>query len=394
MGQLPQVTFSLSDGNLGRTAITKDEISGFVFYNDNVADLTGITAAANVVKFTNLGSLETAGFTETSTNFKTEWYMLSEYFRMGGGDVWVGVFPVPAGSYDYTELTTMNNTSAGEIRQYGINSNLVRFNTTDISTVNTLIDGFWDEKKPSIAIMGFDYSGETTLAGFDDLRALASNAPYVSVVLGSDTENMPDTLSATTSLPNIGAVLGAISSAKVQTNILYVNQFNYTDGTQMVTPGIRFSGTTINSIKLYDDSDLDLLNDKGYIFWRYFANLSGTYLSNDHNCTVLTSDFSSIHNNRVMGKVIRDVDTNVTPLVGGEVILKEGLLTASSLNVFKNAASSPLSVMESNGEISSFSVFIDKTQNVSSTNTITIQISIVPVFSADTITIELGFSTT
>jgi hypothetical protein len=392
MGQLPQVIFSISDGNLGRTALNNDEISGLVFYNANVADLTGITAAANVVKFTNLGSIETAGITETSTNFKNEWYVINEYFRMGGGDVWIGIFPTNTGN-TFTELTTMKNVSAGEIRQYGVFANALAFNSTHVNTINTLIATMYTEKKPAVAIAAFHYTGVTSLSNFTDLRNLAADAPYVSVVIGTDTANLPST-SATTSLPNLGAVVGALSSAKVSTNILYVSQFNYTDGVNMVTPGIRYNGTTITPITSIAESDLDSLNDKGYIFWHYQANINGTYLSNDNNSTDITSDFSSIHNNRVIGKVIREVDANVTPLIGSPVNLSGGLLTPQSVNIFQTAASSPLNIMESNGEISSYSIYIDKTQKVSTNNTISIQISIVPIFSADNITITIGFSTT
>lgn len=391
MGQLPQVIFNISDGNLGRTALNNDEISGLIFYNANVADLTGITAAAPVAKFTNLGSIETAGITETSTNFKNEWYVINEYFRMGGGDVWIGIFPANTAN-TFAELTTMKNTSAGEIRQYGVFANGVNFSTTHINTINTLMATMYTEKKPAVAIAAFDYSGVTTLAGFDDLRNLAADAPYVSVVIGSDTQNLPNTLSATTSLPNLGAVVGALSSAKVSTNILHVAQFNYTDGVDMVIPGIRYNGTTITPITSIAEADLDTLNDKGYLFWRFFPNVSGTYLSNDNNSTDITSDFANIHNCRTIGKVIRNVDANVTTLVGSQVSLSGGLLTPQSINRFKTAASSPLNVMEADGEISSYTIYIDKNQNVSSTNTVNIQISIVPIFSADNIVISLGFA--
>ena len=392
MGKMPQVIFSISDGNLGRTALNNDEISGLVFYNANVNDLTGITSTDNVVKFTNIGSIETAGITETSTNFKNEWYVINEYFRMGGGDVWIGIFPANTAN-TFTELTTMKNVSAGEIRQYGVFANTVNFNSTHLNTINTLMATMLTEKKPAVAITAFNYSGVTSLSNFTDLRNLAADAPYVSVVLGTDTANLPST-SATTSLPNLGAVVGALSSAKVSTNILYVSQFNYTDGVYMVTPGIRYNGTTITPITSIAEADLDSLNDKGYIFWRFFPNVNGTYLSNDNNSTDITSDYASIHNNRVIGKVIREVDANVTPLIGGQVALSNGLLTPQSVNRFQTAASSPLNVMESNGEISSYSIYIDKTQDVAATNTVAIQVTIVPIFSSDNITITIGFSAT
>lgn len=388
---LPKVIINVSDGGLGRLALPQDSISGFVIYNDNIANLTTFTTISRIHKFTSLASIEATGITSASTNFKDEWYQLKEYFRLGGGDIWVGVFDEPVSAYDFTELTDMQQLAIGEIRLFGIVNKEI-FNTTDIALLNSVLEDMWAENRPAIGIFGQD-TKTLTLATLPDLRNLPSDCPRVSVVIGQDMQNYPASVTGY-SIPNVGAVLGALSSTKVSTNILEVAKFNYTDGVQMVTPGFFVDGALlpVNDISL-SESDLDLLNDKGYIFFR-FLDINGTYLSNDNNSTDITSDFASIHNNRVIGKAIREVNISILPLLGSPIRTKGGIMTPGSVNVFTNAASAPLRTMRDADEISEFSVFIDPTQNVAATNTIILQITIVPIFTADKIVINLGFATT
>lgn len=393
---IPQVKFNILNGGLGRLALPKDSNSGLIVYNDNISDLTTFSSSSRVHKFSSLKQVEATGITSDSTNFKAEHYILDEYFRQGGGAIWISINAVPV-SYDWAEFTELKNISAGEIRQYGMYCTKA-LNTSDVAAINTIIKGFDTFKKPAIAILAFDTT-TITFANLPDLRAQATTLPYVSVVIGQDTENYPLTYFDATdkALPNLGAILGAVSRSNVSTNVLYVGQYNYTDGVQMVTPGFVVKTGTfyelvpVNST-LVDEELLDDLNDKGYIFWRYLPNVNGTYLSNDNNCSLSTDDYNSIHLMRVIQKCIREVDAKVSLLLGSPVKLTAGKMSAGAISTFTSYVSSALNAMVNANEISNFNVFIDPDQNVGSTNTVEIEIGILPIVSSDYIEVSIGYT--
>jgi hypothetical protein len=391
---LPQVTVNVT-GAITRPALNKDGVTGFLFYNDNIADLSTLTSSNRVVKFTNLSTIEATGITSTSTNFKDEYYYLSEFFANGGKEVWIGIFDLPASSYDFTELDTMKDKSQGEIRIYAIPVGSKDFDSTDILLIDSIVSGYEDEKKPAIAVYSGDV-GNITLASFEDLRSLSANAVNTGAVIGQDLNNRPSDVT-TYSLPNIGAFVGALASAKVSENVLNVGKYNYSVGSSMNEVALRITSdavaNTLVPIDEINNSDLDSLNDKGYIFWRYLPNLPGSYLSNDHNCAAITGTFNSLHIVRVRNKVIRELDRSLSSLIGASLLFNaDGTLRVASAKVYENKAYDVLNPMIENGEISAVDVYVDRTLNVLSTKIVTLYVTIVPVESSDNITVNVTFA--
>lgn len=389
---LPNVEINVI-GAITRPALSADGISGILFYNDNIADLTDFSTTNRIIRFSNLRAVEATGITADSTNFKDEHYHLSQYFLYGGTDIYVGIFDVPVTTYTFVELQDMKLFSNGDIRLYAIPVGSKDYSDTDITAINTIFDGFETEKKPAHALYSAN-TGKLTLAALSDVRALSS--PHVSLVTGQDGENRPADVT-TYSLANIGAALGTLSQSGVEENILNVGRYNYALGGGMNIVALRLNdGTTDNvlsGISTYEKIDLDELNDKGHIFWRYLPNLAGTYLSNDHISEDATDTFNSIHLMRVRNKAIRELDTYLSSLIGANVLFNpDGTMRQSSIKVYENQASLSLRTMQDNGEISAFEVFIDPTQNVLSTKTVIVNAQIVPVESSDYITVNLAFT--
>lgn len=393
MAGLPKINLTVT-GNIARPGLNTDGISGFVFYNDNIADLTTFSAVDNrVINFNKLSDIEATGITSDSTNFAKEHYILSEFFRLGGTEVYVGIFDEPATTYDYAELNQLKNKSQGDIKVYGVFANIA-FDGAELNKINTILSGFDDNKKSAIAYYAADFS-TISLSDLENIRELSIDAPFVGAVLGQDTENYPATVSGSLgSIPNLGAVMGATAIAPVNGNILNVGNYNYTDGTNMENVGFYLSGSMINSEDVAE-IDLDTVNDKGYVFWRYFPNYAGTYLSNDNNANDITDTFNSMHIMRTRNKVVREVDAAVTPLIGSTLNLNaDGTLSSISASTFENIVSTVLLGMQRNGEISQYDVLIDRNNNVASTKTVIIDVSIVPTESADFININLEFTST
>ncbi len=71
----------------------------------------------------------------------------------------------------------------------------------------------------------------------------------------------------------------------------------------------------------------------------------------------------------------------------------DGTLTQDVVQQFKAVCEKALDQMRSNTEISQRQVSIDPTQDILSTNTLTISVSIIPIGSAETIEVNIGFTT-
>lgn len=395
----PKVTINVT-GEITRPVENNDGVTGFLFYNDNVADLTTLTAAFNTGVFETLADVVAEGITVASTNFKYEYYVMSEYFRMGGGKAYINVSPIPAVNYDFTELDELKNTSAGEINTYAVCANANVFDVTDVALIDAFMVTYSAGKKDAIALYAADYSATTisTLTGLTDLRT--TDKPYVSVVLGQDTYYPPNAKLATPlSEANIGAVAGAISSASVEVNILSTSEFNYSNGGTlasgiMVTVGFVDS-TGLVQVNNVSDTNLDTLHDYGYIYWRYLPNLPGTYLSNDSNSGDGTGTFTSIHIMRQRNKANRQLDSELSKLVGSKLYFTtDGYMTTSTIDNFYNRANAALGAMLNAGEISNYSLYIDPKQNSITTKTVTVNASIIPVESADNIVINVAWVAT
>jgi hypothetical protein len=387
MSGLPKVTVTVK-GGITRPSLNKDGVSGMVFYNNNIADLTTFSASNRIVKFVDLLSVEATGITSTSTNFAEEWYQAKEFFRLGGTELYIGVFAVPVSTYDFAEVTLMKNFSNGEIKIYGVYNPEQALNVAEIAKLQALMVTLESEKKPAYCVYCAE-TGTIQLSGLADLRNLASDCPNVSVVAGRD-------ISLIDKYINLGAFVGALSGAGVEENVLNTGVYNYTDGINMVNVGLVLNNGTSSNVS-YDIKDItaanqDTINDKGYVFWRYLPNLAGTYLSNDNNSAKITNTFNSAHIVRVKNKVIRDLDTVLSGFLGSKVIFTStGTIDSISIIVFEKACKQVLDRLISDNEISAYDIYIDPSQNTLSTKTVTVQVSIVPVESADYINIDVSF---
>ena len=391
---LPNTTINVI-GEIVRPALNKDGVSGIVFYNDNIADLTTFSATTRIVKFTNLPAIEATGITKDSVNFQEEHYQISEFFRAGGGEIYIGIYDEAVSAYDFLELDELYKFSSGEIRQYSVYNPQNVLDATDVSLIESIVAEYDVAKQPAIALLAQDIS-TLQLSALADLRNLPADAEHVSVIIGQDTQGTALSLTTTNdrSTPNLGIVLGTLANAGVEENILDMGIYNYTNGVEMVIPGFyAFDGVSkvMIAINEIDKADQDVLNDKGYIFWRYAA-ISGTYLSNDNNSVNITKTFNSIHIMRPRNKVIRELDTALTPLIGSKLLFNgDGTLRPIIITKFTDVASTTMLAMKRDSEISAYEVFVDPTQDSLTTKTVIVQVSIVPVESSDNIIINVSF---
>jgi len=386
MNGLPRTTITVK-GLISRPNLNTDGITNVVVYNDNISDLTVFSTTNRIVKFTNLESVQSTGITATSTNFKETFYQLKNYFNAGGSYVNVGIFEEPE-TFDFSEIDTMNLFTKGEASLWMVCNPQQELSVTEIAKVNNKIAALTDLKKPAHCFYYADTS-TLTLSELPNLRTLASDCPYVSVVIGIDVD-------LTNVYYNCGIVTGTASSTSVNTSILNTGLFNYTNGVDMVNVGLFLSVSdtpTKVDIKTISESDLDLLNDKGYIFFRYITDLLGTYLSNDNNSTKISDTFNSVHMCRTRNKSIRQLNIYLSKLIGATVLFNpDGTMKPISVAVYEDAARTALNYMKQPNEISDFAVYVDPTQNVLSTKTVVTNASIIPTETSDYLPINIAFT--
>lgn len=386
----PKSTINVT-GEISRPVLNNDGVAGFLFYNDNIADLSTMTTALPTKSFATLAEVEAEGITADSTNFKYEHYQLSEYFRMGGGKLYITITALTLATYDFAELDLLRDYSAGEVNLYATPAQNNTFVVTDVTLINAKMATYSTAKKDAHAFYAADYSN-VALSALTDTRAVDN--PYVSVVLGQDIYQSPGIL-AVTSEANVGAVVGAVSGASVEVNPSDKGVYNYSAG---LTPNDKMAGvgfidsTGIVSVLDVSDTLLDTLHDYGYIFWEFLPNQPGARLSNDSNSALATSTFNSIHIMRQRNKANRELDKNLSLLIGSKLYFdKDGLLTTPTISRFKDSADVALGGMKTRGEISDYSIYIDPSQNSISTKTVTVNASVIPVESADNIVINVAW---
>src|SRR4051812_29089967 len=116
---LNDVSFVKGQGGLGRPLTGEDHISALILYSNTYP--SGFSSGAPIVKMFSPADAEAAGIklnlaaSTAPTKQQSAWrYHINEYFRLQPqGVLYVGVFPVPAGAYTFTEITTVQNFANG-----------------------------------------------------------------------------------------------------------------------------------------------------------------------------------------------------------------------------------------------------------------------------------------
>jgi hypothetical protein len=316
------------------------------------------------------------------------YYHISEFFRLQPkGLLYVGLYAVP-GTYTYTEIQTMQDFSGGKIRQIGIFKDAV-FSSSDLTAIQVVCNTVSNLHKPLSAI----YAGN--IKAISDLTTLTNLATFtasnVSAVIGQDGAGQGNYLYLTQgkSITCLGATLGAVAYAKVSEDIAWISKFNISSGSECDT--IKFAnGTDIASAS---QSLLNLLDNYRYIFLIKYVGIAGSYFNDSHCAVAVTSDYAYIENNRTIDKAIRGVYSSLLPNLNSPLQLNSnGTLTDNTVSYFESQAAVNLYEMVRNSELSAFEVLINPTQNVLSTNNLTVSIKLVPIGVARQITVNIGFT--
>lgn len=443
---LGNVVIKTTDGNIPRaTASGNEKVTGLLFdvslqpelftagYGKNnegnlaLNDVAYITSRKSAGQ--DFGIIDRVSATEDEENNLNFYhgipaYHIREFFRMSGNIDGNGRLYVMFAdcSQNWDAIDIMQRVSGGTINQLGIyteqplwrqNGSEDKYTLNLVKSVNDKAVAMAEQHQPLSIILAANCSntGADTSEGkkidLNKIPTALCESFRTSVIFGQARSTLVSTMQKAnknnTPVGFLGAMLGCLAKANVQESVAWVKQFNlFDDNFQNIELGFgdinQTDGEEFISLNAYESLSptlLDNLDDKGYIFLiKYAGRENGIYISKDQTCS--DGDFRTIARNRTINKSRRAVRSALLPYVNSPLMVNPttGFLAPSKITAFKTLIGDILKKMQSDQEISGYSVNIDANQNVLVDDTLRISYVIVPVGVAVKIYVEEGLSLT
>lgn len=304
-------------------------------------------------------------------------YHISEFFRVNPkSELWIGMYAVPVSTYAFAEITTLQSKANGTIRQVGIFVEAT-YSSGHLTAIDGVIKTLNDSRhKPLSALYAGDLQAMASITSISDLSLLSANK--VSSIIGQDGAGLGAYLFLTTgkSVTQLGVALGMLSFSTVSEDFGQPAKFNISDGTENNVPA--FANGQLLSDPLISDATLDSIDGKRHIFGQLYVGYAGTFFNDNHCAVTSTSDYAYINDNRVIDKACRGIYSALIPQLKGRLVKNaDGTLAQSTIEYFKGLALEPLYQMSREGDLSEVTnedVYIDPSQDVSSTNKLIISV--------------------
>jgi hypothetical protein len=321
-------------------------------------------------------------------SLKATWYYhISEFYRINPtGSLYVGMYAVPA-TYDFAEIALMQSFASGKIRNWAAFADGTTYTRGKVQAAQAAMATIEASHMPASMLLTFNYAA-ATLSALADLATLNSNK--VSLVISQDgfAQGYELYKGSGKSVTNIGAILGAVSLAKVSEDIAWIAKFNISNGIENDTAAFA-NGDLFSSVST---SLLNTLNNYRYIFNTKQVGYAGTFINDSHTCITFTSDYAYIENNRTIDKAIRNLRAAYLPYIASPILLNaDGTITDSDLANLTSVGETSLDQMVRDGELSAKQVIISSTQNIATTSTLTIAVELVSVAIARNIVINIKY---
>lgn len=401
MSQLPDVTISLANGNLGRLPANQDGVCGMVFGPTAVAPSGATLNTAYQIR--SLADAEALGITQAYdvANEVIVWHHIREFYEEvnSASPLWIILFNGLMTAYFDADgpADKLMQASGGAVRLVAgaytpPDGAVVATEGLPTAVVDSIADAkafvarqFAAKKPVRVLLEGYAIASVSGL--LYDLRASdGPNADGVAVVIGQTTGLLPDTLADFRRYASVGRVLGRAARISVHYNLGRVK-----DGPLRGVLTAGFSDTSLLSAAT--DAQLTALNQAGYIFFRVLPGLNGVYINDDHTATVIESDFSSLLRGRVIDKAARIAYTTYVRELNDDVELNAatGELALSVVKNLEGIIESAIGTQMA-GEISGVECYIDSAQNILATDQLNVELNIVPRGVAKRISVTLAYS--
>ncbi len=389
---------NIQKGRLGANRLSSsDAISGIIISAVAVSSL----AVDTPITVYNMKDVETLGITAEydKTNKLNCYRHLSEFYRMAGEGTELHLMIVPQTDTmpDICENKTKKLLAhaKGEIKQLAIAVN--SSGTEDPTMLNGipadvynavakaqgLAEWAYQNNMPlQIFLEGYAYGGKaSTSANLRDITDL--KADKVSVIIGQDFNYAKTQSGKAQKFADIGTALGVCSKATVNQNIGENESFNITDAAKgiWVEPGLSCHKPNTEVF-----SDLQTLENKGYIFGITYAGMAGVRWNNDHTCTPVIIDSDNKINEhtiaygRVMSKAVRGLRSVYLPKIktNWAVDGKTSKLSPGTVVALEDIGDKMFEDMIKRGEITYGKTIIDKESDLIVDKVLNVSFKIVP----------------
>jgi hypothetical protein len=369
------VTVNRLQGGLGRKNPSTDGVVLLVIGGAVAATGLAIKLAKQIIS---LSEAEALGITPSfdDTNDILAHHHIDEFFRINpNGNLFIVLDDGTLTTANIKTIVKENST----IKGIGFVRNAAAAPAdmnAYVSAYQTMVTELRSESRniSSVLVEGGVFDAATLISAYPDARAY--DAENVSIVIAQDpiiraVKTQHETYAA------IGAALGAFSVRSVNENIgsldvetkpsAYKGNATYplTDADRLrwlsakLQDGRDFSSLTTVEIKA--------LATKGYIAVGFYNGFAGYYFTDSHTCTESASDYSRIENNRVWDKAATLGRTALLPRVKGNLLKDQttGFIRDIEAAELQSLAQTAIETMESAGEISGASIYIDPAQSVS-----------------------------
>ncbi|MGY0039191.1 DUF2586 family protein [Pedobacter sp. NJ-S-72] len=385
------VKFIRENGGLARQLSGNDHISGLIVYGE-----------AEVPRKLVLSSSEVDDLSMSNPLLV---YHIQEFFRINEGAKLYIHAPVALDGI-YNEVKTLQNFAEGNIRQLAVYDPIsLPMIDGRVSVLQQIATELGNQNIPLSILLAANIlpSDIPLLPNLHDF-----NADRVSVVIGQDAGGKGSYLAKSSgamyrSVSCLGAVLGAVSKAKVQESIGWVEKQNLVSTaypkpldalTEMARELDVLGFADGSKIGDYTPSQLQSVHEKGYIFGTKYTGIAGSYLNDSFTAVKLTSDFAYIENNRTIDKAIREINRVLLPKVSGPAYVDPdtGKIQASTASALESICDDVLDQMVRSGELSGYKVIINPDQPILKTSKLEVVLKLVPVGTLREITVKIGLT--
>jgi hypothetical protein len=356
--------------------------------------------------YTSSGFLQGSSATTAGVaSLQAQWYYhINRYFTQAPNTtLWVGMFAIPSWSgYAYGEISLMQNASGGTIRQLGMYLDGQSYAT--MATLKATVQACQAQAAlmitaytPLSVFIAPDLHAVSNMATFTDRSG--DNSEHVSVIIGQDGGALGANLYASygKSITQLGDILGITASAQVSDDIAWLG-----GGYNLAVDTVENAIAAFSNGKLLsaNTSYIVTLDTYRYLFGLNYQGVTGTGVNDSHTCTLYSSDYAYIENNRTIDKASRLLySAYVTQLASPLQVNADGTLVASLVASLEGVGEDALSSMVSNNpnsgrpELSGVDVTINPAQNVVTTSTLAVSIALLPIGSARKTVFNLAFVT-
>ena len=384
---LPGVTIELMSGGLGRVSATDDGVAGLLLTGTAV----GSTLELNKhYQLSTTRDLDTLGVT-AENNPLVDHEVRSFYAQAGdGSELHLLVVSEASVLEDMCDpsaespLCKLIEGAGGRIRIVGVNRLIGEEESPDTSQgidgdaiaaaakAQQCAESYAEKIMPfRLFLPAAKWTGEV-----GTYKPSGSSYNRVAMVLASEGELAGQYPAA------IGMVLGRAAKLEPQQDLGRVKSGSLAaDG--YFTDGSNF---------LEKQGLAESLIDAGFIFFMHYPSKNGCYLNGCPMACADTDDYAVLNNGRVIDKaMVVCYDTYISEIMDNVVVDADGKLSSGVCTNFEAMVENAVaSLMD--GQISSFSAYVDPDQNILSTSRLEIECTIVPLGVAKNIHVKLGFS--